>query len=520
MDYEKKFKDAFERAKKVIEYYKKHHRCDEASIEDLECVFPELKESEDEKIRKTIIRVFEAKKDENIEKCLGVYIDDILSWLEKQKAVDVIDKEEREFADNVDSYRKDMDEFYKKGYNAGREAEKQYWLEKQGEQKQNPYSGTSFEYNGHTFRMCAIDNGVEILMDGELKAFVSSEKSFVYPIHPQPDLAPKNAMEAIKEEKVDNANKIEPKFKVGDYLVNDYCKGKVIALTDDAYLLDTEQGIPFSCEHNAHLWTIQDAKDGDVLACENGWTCIFNYLNDNLFSSHCFMDSEGWFCEDGGQGHTLDKRICGEIHPATKKQRDLLFQKIHEAGYKWDAEKKELKKIHVIDEGKSEMDYCFTKMMNGERVSSGFSEEYEEVNGEDYGIDGLWNAKRILEKTLGEVEGYQTDDGILEHKAAITAVKKLYEQKSWTEEDEEELNQLHKLIVKKAYEEYEIDTEDETLYGKWLKLDNWLKSLKPQPQWKPSEEQIDVLNMVITDEAMDDNVKTILKELIIQIKKL
>lgn len=28
-----------------------------------------------------------------------------------------------------------------------------------------------------------------------------------------------------------------------------------------------------------------------------------------------------------------------------------------------------VKKIHVLDEGKAEMDYCFTKMMNGEKVS-------------------------------------------------------------------------------------------------------------------------------------------------------
>ena len=48
--------------------------------------------------------------------------------------------------------------------------------------------------------------------------------------------------------------------------------------------------------------------------------------------------------------------------------------------------------------------------------------------GEDYGIDGLYAAVDILQKTLGEVEGYQTDDGILEHKCAISAVKELYEQ--------------------------------------------------------------------------------------------
>ena len=34
-----------------------------------------------------------------------------------------------------------------------------------------------------------------------------------------------------------------------------------------------------------------------------------------------------------------------DVKPATKEQRDLLFQKMKEAGYEWDADKKELKKI-------------------------------------------------------------------------------------------------------------------------------------------------------------------------------
>ena len=41
-----------------------------------------------------------------------------------------------------------------------------------------------------------------------------------------------------------------------------------------------------------------------------------------------------------------------------------------------DAEKKELSK-RVIDEGKAEMDYCFTKMMNGEKVNPTWNEEDE-----------------------------------------------------------------------------------------------------------------------------------------------
>lgn len=43
-----------------------------------------------------------------------------------------------------------------------------------------------------------------------------------------------------------------------------------------------------------------------------------------------------------------DYKIHDEILnsvPATKEQRDFLFQKMKEAGYEWDAERKELKKI-------------------------------------------------------------------------------------------------------------------------------------------------------------------------------
>ena len=47
------------------------------------------------------------------------------------------------------------------------EAALKYSLEKQCE-KTNPYSGISFEYNGHIWGMCARDNGVDILLDKQL----------------------------------------------------------------------------------------------------------------------------------------------------------------------------------------------------------------------------------------------------------------------------------------------------------------------------------------------------------------
>lgn len=49
------------------------------------------------------------------------------------------------------------------------------WLKKQC--KPNPYSGVSFEYNGHAWGMCARDGGVEILVDGEVKERVFLDNS-------------------------------------------------------------------------------------------------------------------------------------------------------------------------------------------------------------------------------------------------------------------------------------------------------------------------------------------------------
>jgi len=179
--------------------------------------------------------------------------------------------------------------------------------------------------------------------------------------------------------------------------------------------------------------------------------------------------------------------------------------------------------------------------------------------GEDYGIDGLYAAIDILKKTLGKVDGYQTDDGILEHKCAITAVKKLYNQKPawWSEEDETMLERVIKFIPQcmtaHGYNEYinwlkslkervqpeqEWSEEDEKCIrlstdiidsalraGFCVQLDrdrcvDWLKSLRPQNTWKPSDEWIEILDMVLTNESMDDNIARILRELREQLKKL
>jgi endonuclease III-like uncharacterized protein len=71
----------------------------------------------------------------------------------------------------------------------------------------------------------------------------------------------------------------------------------------------------------------------------------------------------------------------------------------------------------------------------------------------------------------------------------------------WSKEDEANLNEALSYIKDDALKEF-------------------IKSLRPQKQWKPTEEQLDIIDMILTDEAMDDNVKSILKELKGQLKKL
>ena len=287
------------------------------------------------------------------------------------------------------------------------------WIKKQG--KPNPYSGVSFDYNGHTWGMCARDNGVEIGVDGELKAFLSLEKSFIFPKHPQSELAPKSAVEAIKEEKVDNANKVEPKFKVEKdkwYVCisqfGNCIEGRVYKATSDSRIIDdfgTEYDIHSDAYKYFRLWTIQDAKDGDILFQDlmGGYTFIYNGTNTDTAMLYSFIisnDGEDVLPYHIGKPNTgigCIKENENIIHPATKEQRDLLFQKMREAGYEWVFEKKKLEK--------------------------------KLPKGEDYGIDGLHAAIDILEKTLGKVNGYQTDDGILEHKCAIFAVKELTKKK-------------------------------------------------------------------------------------------
>lgn len=93
-----------------------------------ECIFPEIKELSDEKIREWLIGYFNQYIIDGMPVVFGngLNVRDIIAWLQKQS-----------------------------------------------EQKSNPYNGVSFEYNGHIWGMCARDGGVEIGYDKQLIASIN-----------------------------------------------------------------------------------------------------------------------------------------------------------------------------------------------------------------------------------------------------------------------------------------------------------------------------------------------------------
>jgi len=430
MDYEKKYKEALERAKGMWEQGMMPER--------IEYIFPELKESEDERIRKEIIFFFE----QEIPQCSieehKEYMRKWISWLEKQgeKANIHQDTEDDlrrqstiqvlEYARSLDAYNqygkesinKDIAWLEKQGQEPKKVSIWKHWkngiagngdgeqiylikygntyhlssclsfecdyielseldslmLEKQGEQnKQHLYDIIIALWELldkiDTFSDLQIDDTnpdnpfrkIEHITE-ERHKFVKSDGYNLYIEGEQITDFHQELMKfnATDEVEIETCDKVEPKFKVGDWIVYDGLGTyKIIEIHEGWYSVidnnDKRWSVMFDKENLCHLWTIQDAKDGDVLCgypeSEYPWIGIFHKLNaEGSFVSHCYLQAgqHGEFCPPSGENifgkRNVDNHSLNVV-PATKEQRDLLFQKMKEAGYEWNAEKKELKDI-------------------------------------------------------------------------------------------------------------------------------------------------------------------------------
>lgn len=140
-------------------------------------------------------------------------------------------------------------------------------------------------------------------------------------------------------------DEIESKFYVGDWVVRkdgkNFANGRKFAqittIDKEKYWFDSGTWLE---KEEIRLWTIQDAKDGDVLQLGNVTAIFKKFIGNKKCYCYCSV-WEGKF-NIPTQGDSYE---CHNTTPATKEQRDLLFQKIREKGYVWNAEVKQLNEL-------------------------------------------------------------------------------------------------------------------------------------------------------------------------------
>lgn len=339
MDYEQKYKEALERARDMLSYK-------EVRREDMEYIFPELKESKDEKIRKAIYNALKYLETVQSWDFLDIDISDAYAWLEKQgEQIDIANKE------------------YWRGYREGKKEilDKYAELEKQDKQNTNIlWHDVSDEPEERREIFCEWSAHDDVCQGAVLHdvVFYHADTKIFWDGEQQIERVVRWAyvdemLEKQGEQKL--VDKVEPKFKVGDWIISHYNHvAHIKAIDEKNYFLSCDNG---SCERlsieyidrNWHLWTIKDAKKGDVLANDHNILILKEsvydwYTNGTPYSvkAYCGIKPNGNF-EIGIDNWSF----CGtlHIHPATKEQRDLLFIKMKEEGYEWNKDKKKLIKL-------------------------------------------------------------------------------------------------------------------------------------------------------------------------------
>ena len=279
-------------------------------------------------------------------------------------------------------------------------------------------------------------------------------------------------------------DKVELKFKDGDWVVYDHRTYQVVELPKEGYInlgLRGNGKIEFAPSTYCRHWTIQDAKDGDVLACNEEILLFKSYSVQGRISLYCWYNGQTnnfHSKEVDDASLTTRNKIC----PATKEQRDLLFQKMHEAGYEWDAEKKELKKI----EQNNTDEYIEVKGLS--EIEAEAEELTKEMSGEKHNFtDFERTLADICIGWIGEEPGwkeYIKDNADVLLKIAVKKFNSVqdapFEQKpSWSEEDESIINDIEESLI--AYKIIVMDNDME-LANYIEKEINWLKSLKDRVQ--------------------------------------
>lgn len=201
-------------------------------------------------------------------------------------------------------------------------------------------------------------------------------------------------------------DKVEPKFHEGEWIISNNNKSiyQVIEVKRGIYVVrdnaDNKEyhiGIE-SCERTGRLWTIKDAKDGDLIYVsteEKGIQAIFHeYKNDTIFF-HCYL------CGDFVQGGYMPIGSVELVYPLQKTHHKRFFEKMHVAGYTFDFESKELKEIEQKPAwSEVDKDFMYDTLSNLTELKDRYGEGYGNVG---KCIDWLKSLKDRVQ-TLAKIE--------------------------------------------------------------------------------------------------------------------
>ncbi len=298
-----------------------------------------------------------------------------------------------------------------------------------------------------------------------------------------------------KQGKQKPADKIEPKFNFKDgqwivatgkctYLITkiDGFNVTLVDVKGNEYVFDT------SSLEDAHLWNIRDAKDGDVVIDKSDgaigiFQSIGHHPNGGSYNdpSYCFLHcryDDGFFYADFEHGNTIDS---DDLIPATKEQRDTLMKAMADAGYTFDFEKRELKKIEQKSVDKVEPKFKVRDFVKNTNYQGEPIYEIVYIDKECY----------ICEYRGKENMGDKT----VMHFAFDNPYLRLVEQNpAWSEEDDEHLERILKEL------ENQCQRPINSPYLDKIESDyNWLKYLKDKVQLKQewSEKDKHMLQKVI-----------------------
>jgi len=467
-DYKKLYENALSRAKK---WYNDPH-ITIGLKGNLKDIFPELKESEDERIRSALLRGFNSMYgNQAVTTFAGEPIKNILSWLEKQGQEKSVDMSIKEKAHQI---AWELSKHYdpnacKQEWCEMAAIDMASWLEKQGDTNETInrdefaqgilrgaaiHLMTWIDYNAAEGNMCLSNMECKDIED----ALVGGNWDKIYTYI-------KKKLEKQREQKP--TDKVEPKFKVGDWVIGRVTGNEprqIAEITEKGYKTTYGGWIGFSFEEDICLWTIQGAKEWDVLV--------------------------------------------------------QLFRKMKEAGYEWDTEKKELKKINNaleeceienIEHGKYY--YCIKDYFCGGRKQASKGDVVQALRG--MAMMSLGDKAGNYFLPINYIEQKPTDSYCQENCKGFQETGRCFadgeckakreaEQKpTWSKEDEDAIG----MAIEALEDLCDVDDPSTSFIGhnlSFAEATERLRALKPQLHWKPTEEQMTALKIVKKGFPADD----------------